>query len=236
DIAMYHAKAAGGDTYRFFSAEMNARAVERLSLENDLRRALDRGELQLSYQPVVAQEGGMVVAVEALARWNHDRRGMVSPAQFIAVAEETGLIVLLGEWALATACRQAKGWHAAGHRGLKLAVNVSPSQLREGPAFAQRVAAILADTGFDPACLELELTESLLVQQIESNFDALKLIAEQGVRIVVDDFGMGYSSLGYLKRLPIHGLKIDRGFIRDIVIDAHDAAIVRAVVSLAHGL
>jgi diguanylate cyclase (GGDEF)-like protein/PAS domain S-box-containing protein len=236
DTAMYHAKASGGDTYRFFSAEMNARAVERLAIENELRRALERDALSLDYQPVVALASGTVVGVEALARWRHPDRGMVPPAQFIAIAEETGLIAPLGEWALATACRQAKAWHEAGHRALKLAVNLSPSQLREGPAFARRVAGILAATGFDPCCLELELTESVLVQQVESNFEALRMLTDLGARLVVDDFGMGYSSLGYLKRLPIHGLKVDRAFVRDIVVDAHDAAIVRAIVSLARGL
>src|SRR6185369_13704860 len=150
---------------------------------------------ELYYQPVVAQGGG-VVAVEALTRWRDERRGMVPPPQFIACAEETGLITPLGAWALVTACRQGRAWHDAGHRGLKVAVNVSPSQLREGAGFARRVAAILAETGFDPGSLELELTESLLVQQLDANVDALRLIAEQGVRLVVDDFGMGYSSLG----------------------------------------
>jgi diguanylate cyclase (GGDEF)-like protein/PAS domain S-box-containing protein len=236
DTAMYHAKAAGGDSYRFFSAEMNARAVERLSLENDLRRALENGDLELHYQPVVDMGSGSIVGVEALARWSHAGRGMVPPARFIAIAEETGLIAPLGEWALTAACRQARAWHDAGHRALKVAVNLSPNQLRDGRDFAHRVGAILRDTGFDPTCLELEITESLLVNQVESNFDALRLIADLGARLVVDDFGMGYSSLGYLKRLPIHGLKIDRSFVRDIVADADDAAIVRAVISLARSL
>ena len=236
DTAMYHAKAAGGDSYRFFSAEMNARAVERLSLENDLRRALENDDLELHYQPVVDLASGRIAGLEALARWSHPGRGIVAPARFIAIAEETGLIAPLGEWALTAACRQGKAWHDAGHRSLRLAVNLSPNQLRDGRAFAHRVAAILRDTGFDPACLELEITESLLVHQVESNFEALRLIADLGARLVVDDFGMGYSSLGYLKRLPIHGLKIDRSFVRDIVDDADDAAIVRAVVSLAKSL
>jgi diguanylate cyclase (GGDEF)-like protein/PAS domain S-box-containing protein len=236
DTAMYHAKALGGDSYRFFSAEMNARAVERLSLENDLRRALENDELVLQYQPVVELASGRVVGVEALARWCHRGRGMVSPARFIAIAEETGLIIPLGEWALTAACRQARAWHDAGHPGLKVAVNLSPNQLRDGSAFGERIAAILRDTGIDPACLELEITESLLVHQVESNFEALRRIADLGARLVVDDFGVGYSSLGYLKRLPIHGLKIDRSFVRDIVADADDAAIVRAVASLAKSL
>jgi len=236
DTAMYHAKAAGGDSYRFFSAEMNARAVERLSLENDLRRALENDDLELHYQPVVDLASVSIVGVEALARWSHAGRGMVPPARFIAIAEETGLITPLGEWALTAACRQGKAWHDAGHRALKVAVNLSPSQLRDGRGFAHRVATILAETGFDPTCLELEITESLLVNQVESNFDALRLIADLGACLVIDDFGMGYSSLGYLKRLPIHGLKIDRSFVRDIVTDADDAAIVRAVISLARSL
>ncbi len=206
------------------------------SLENDLRRALEDGALELHYQPLVEVDGGRIAGVEALARWRHAGRGMVPPARFIAIAEETGLIAPLGEWALTQACRQGKAWHDAGHRGLKVAVNLSPSQLRDARGFAQRVAAILAATGFEPGCLELEITENVLVHQVESNFDALRRIADFGARLVVDDFGMGYSSLGYLKRLPIHGLKIDRSFVRDIADDADGAAIVRAVVSLARSL
>ncbi len=236
DTAMYHAKSAGGDSYRFFSAEMNARAVERLGLENDLRRALEQRDLRLHYQPVVDTYSGRIVATEALARWSHAKRGMVAPARFIAIAEETGLIVPLGEWAVAAACEQARAWHDRGFPGLKVAVNLSPGQLRDGRAFAGRVGDILRRTGFDPTCLELEITESLLVQHVESNFEALRTIADLGVRLVVDDFGMGYSSLSYLKRLPIHGLKIDRSFVRDIVVDNDDAAIVRAVISLARSL
>jgi EAL domain-containing protein (putative c-di-GMP-specific phosphodiesterase class I) len=190
----------------------------------------------LYYQPLVGYDSGKIVGVEALARWSHPVRGMVPPARFIAIAEETGLIAPLGEWALTAACRQGRAWHDAGHPGLKVAVNVSPSQLRDGRGFAQRVAAILRDTGFDPNCLELEITETLLVHQAETNFETLRLIADLGARLVVDDFGTGYSSLSYLKRLPIHGLKIDRSFVRDIVVDADDAAIVRAVVSLARSL
>jgi diguanylate cyclase (GGDEF)-like protein/PAS domain S-box-containing protein len=236
DTAMYHAKASGGSSYRFFSAEMNARAVERLNLENDLRRALDHGELTLHYQPMVELASGHVVGVEALARWFHAERGEVPPARFIAIAEETGLIAPLGQWALAAACRQARAWHELGHHPLNVAVNLSAGQLRDGRTFADRVAQTLGATGLEPARLELEITESLLVQQVESDFGALRRIAELGVRLVVDDFGMGYSSLSYLKRLPIHGLKIDRSFVRDILSGGDDAAIVRAVISMARSL
>jgi len=236
DTAMYHAKEAGGNAYRFFSSEMNARAVERLSLENDLRRALERGELALHYQPVVDLPTGRVVAAEALARWHHPTRGDVPPERFIAIAEETGLIEPLGEWALAAACAQAREWQRPGQPPLVIAVNVSAGQLRSGRPFADKVVAILADTGLDPACLELEITESLLVDQIESNVETLGRIAALGTRIVVDDFGTGYSSLSYLKRLPIHGLKIDSSFVRDVVVDPDDAAIVGAVVSIARSL
>jgi diguanylate cyclase (GGDEF)-like protein/PAS domain S-box-containing protein len=236
DTAMYHAKEAGGNAYRFFSAEMNARAVERLSLENDLRGALARDELTLHYQPVVELATGKLRTVEALARWRHPQRGHVSPERFIAIAEETGLIEPLGEWALAAACTQARAWQREGEPPLVVAVNVSAGQLRGGRAFAQKVAAILAKTGLPPACLELEITESVLVDQIESNVETLGSIAALGTRIVVDDFGTGYSSLSYLKRLPIHGLKIDRSFVRDVVDDPDDAAIVGAVVSLAKSL
>ena len=236
DTAMYHAKGTGGNAYRFFSAEMNARAVERLSLENDLRRALERDELVLNFQPVIELASGRIRGVEALARWCHPQRGPVAPERFIAIAEETGLIEPLGEWALAAACAQARAWQVEGEPPLVVAVNVSAGQLRGGRGFAQKVAAILAQTGLPPACLELEITESVLVDQIESNVETLGAIAALGARIVVDDFGTGYSSLSYLKRLPIHGLKIDRSFVRDIVDDPDDAAIVGAVVSLAKSL
>jgi diguanylate cyclase (GGDEF)-like protein/PAS domain S-box-containing protein len=236
DTAMYHAKESGGNAYRFFSAEMNARAVERLLLENDLRRALECDELSLYFQPVVEFASGKVRAAEALARWHHPQRGLVPPERFFAFAEETGLIDRLGEWALAAACKQAREWQVEGQPPLVVAVNVSAGQLRGGRAFAQKVAAILADSGLPPACLELEITESVLVDHIESNVEALGHIAALGTRIVVDDFGTGYSSLSYLKRLPIHGLKIDRSFVRDVVDDPDDAAIVRAVVSLARSL
>ena len=236
DTAMYHAKETGGGAYRFFSAEMNARAVERLSLENDLRHALERDELFLHFQPVVEFATGRVRAVEALARWRHPQRGIVAPERFVSIAEETGLIEPLGEWALAAACTQARSWQADGEPPLVVAVNVSAGQLRGGRAFVAKVGAILQRTGLPPACLELEITESVLVDQIQSNVDALHGLAGLGVRIVVDDFGTGYSSLSYLKRLPIHGLKIDRTFVRDVVDDADDAAIVGAVVSLAKSL
>ncbi len=236
DTAMYHAKAAGGDGYRFFSTEMNVRALERLGLENDLRRALESDGLQLEYQPIVDMENGRPVVVEALARWQKPDGTVIPPSRFIAIAEETGLIIRLGEWALAKACHQAKRWHEAGHPGIKIAVNVSPSQLRDGRGFARRVAAILGETALDPRCLDLEVTESLLMIQAESNFESLRRIADLGVQWVVDDFGTGYSSLSYLKRLPIRGLKIAQSFVRDIENDADDAAIVSAVVSLARSL
>jgi len=233
---MYHAKGTGGNAYRFFSGEMNARAVERLLLENDLRRALAQGDLTLAYQPMLDLASGRLIGMEALARWHHAERGDVSPERFIAIAEETGLIEPLGEWALATACAQARKWQTPGQPPLSVAVNVSAGQLRGGRAFAQKVAAILAHSKLDPACLVLEITESVLVDQIDSNVETLGSIAALGARIVVDDFGTGYSSLSYLKRLPIHGLKIDSSFVRDVVDDPDDAAIVGAVVSLAKSL
>jgi len=236
DTAMYHAKGAGGNAYRFFSGEMNARAVERLSLENDLRRALAQRDLTLAYQPVLDLATGRLIGMEALARWRHAERGDVSPERFIAIAEETGLIEPLGEWALATACAQARKWQVPGRPPLSVAVNVSAGQLRSGRAFAQKVATILEHSKLDPACLVLEITESVLVDQIDSNVETLGSIAALGARIVVDDFGTGYSSLSYLKRLPIHGLKIDSSFVRDVVDDPDDAAIVGAVVSLAKSL
>jgi diguanylate cyclase (GGDEF)-like protein/PAS domain S-box-containing protein len=234
DTAMYHAKERGRNNYQYFSAELNARVVERLSIENALRRAVERGEFSIVYQPQVRLASSLVVGVEALLRWRSPDRGMQGPGRFIAVAEESGLIEPIGEWVLHHACEQGARWTRAGHDGLRLAVNVSVRQLTRG--FARTVARVLAATGFDPRRLELEVTESVLMQHADESIAILKRIRELGVQFAIDDFGIGYSSLSYLKRFPIDALKIDRTFIRDIATDPDDAAITSAVTAIGHSM
>ncbi|MDO8680803.1 MAG: EAL domain-containing protein [Acidobacteriota bacterium] len=234
DIAMHRAKQAGGNAYHFYSAGMARKAHDRLELENALRRGLEKKEFLLHYQPVVDLGTGRVVGVEALVRWRHPERGLVAPGEFIPIAEETGLIVPLGEWVLRAACEQFKA-AAAGVPPFHVAVNVSARQFQL-PDFPDMVAAIVKHTGFDPAFLDLEITESLLMQNVEATLAAMRRLGELGVQFSVDDFGTGYSSLAYLKDLPIGSLKIDRSFVRDIPADANDAAIVRAILSMAHNL
>jgi diguanylate cyclase (GGDEF)-like protein len=234
DIAMYRAKESGGNTYAFYMAEMTAKAQERLALEGALRHAIEHEEFVLHYQPVVDLHSGEVSGVEALIRWQHPSRGLVSPAEFIPLAEETGLILRLGEWALRAACEQCQNIRAA-HPNLRLAVNVSARQLLQ-PELTDMIAAILRRTGFDPASLELEITESLLMQNVDTTVDTMHRLGELGLRFSVDDFGTGYSSLAYLKHLPISRLKIDKSFVNDIPADSNDAAIVTAIISMAHDL
>ena len=236
DTAMYHAKERGRNNYQFFSPEMNVRAVERHSLETALRAALDRHEFALYYQPLVDMRGGKIVGVEALLRWQHPQRGMLSPATFMAVAEESGLIEPIGQWVLRTACQRAKAWLDSGYPALKVAVNISARELIRPREFARGISRILSSTGLDPRFLELEMTESLLIQNAEENIAVLRKLGDEGVRIAVDDFGKGYSSLSYLRQLPIDALKIDRSFVRDIERDSKDVAIIRAIVAMAHSL
>jgi len=235
EAAMYHAKEAGGSTYQFYAAEMNAHAHERLDLENDLRRALKRGELLLHYQAQVETDTGRITGMEALIRWRHPERGLVSPAAFIPVAEETGLIIPIGEWVLRQACMQTKAWQEAGHPGLRMAVNLSGRQFLHGDLL-QTVSGILQETGVDPHTLELELTESMLMQHTEETIATLEELSLLGVQLAIDDFGTGYSSLSYLKRFPVHRLKIDQSFVRDITTDPGDAAIADAIIAMAHSL
>ena len=233
DIAMYRAKEAGRNNYQFYAPEMTAKSRERLSLENALRYALERGEFEIHYQPVVDIGARAVEGVEALVRWRHPERGMVSPADFIPLAEETGLIVPLGEWVLEQACRQVRAWRAQGLPRLTLAVNVSARQFRQ-KGLSEAIAAVLARTGFDAADLELELTESLLADtEILATLNAL---AAQGIQLSIDDFGTGYSALSYLKRFPIDTLKIDRSFVRDAASDPDTAALTSAMIAMAHAL
>jgi diguanylate cyclase (GGDEF)-like protein len=236
DTAMYHAKEKGRNNYQFFSPEMNVRAVERHNLETALRLALERQEFSLHFQPQVDIRTSKVVGVEALLRWHHPERGLLSPATFIAVAEESGLIEPIGQWVLRSACQRAKAWQDAGYPPLKMAVNISARQLNRPREFARGLSRILSSTGLDPRYLELEMTESLLLQNADENIAVLRKLGQDGVRIAVDDFGTGYSSLAYLRQLPIDTLKIDRSFVRDLESDPEDAAIIHAVVAMAHSL
>ena len=235
DFAMYQAKSSGRDNYQFFKPEMNVRAIERQSVENDLRHALERSEFVLHYQPKMNLETGGMPGVEALIRWRHPQRGLVAPAQFIPVAEECGFIVPIGRWVLREACRQARAWQCAGLTRISIAVNISAVELRAND-FVASVSAILTETGLEPGCLELELTETFLMQDSTSTAAVLQALKEIGVRLALDDFGTGYSSLSYLKRFPIDTLKIDRSFVRDITTDTDDAGIVSAVISMGKSL
>jgi len=236
DTAMYHAKERGRNNYQFFSPEMNVRAVERQSLETALRLAIERQEFVLFFQPQVDIRSSKVVGMEALLRWQHPERGLLSPATFIAVAEESGLIDPIGQWVLRSACQRAKAWQDGGYPPLKIAVNISARQLNKPRDFSRGLSRVLSSTGLDPRYLELEMTESLLFHNAEENIAVLRKLGQDGVRIAVDDFGIGYSSLSYLRQLPIDSLKIDRSFVRDIETDPEDAAIIHAVVAMAHSL
>lgn len=233
DTAMYRAKALGKARHEVFDPKMHAHALARLWLENDLRWALERQEFVLHYQPIISLLGGKIVGVEALLRWQHPRRGLIGPTEFIPIAEETGLIVPIGEWVLRTACTQAKRWHDAGLPAVSVAVNLSARQLRH-PNINTVISKILVETGLDPKCLELELTESSLMEDVVETTSALKELDALGVCLSIDDFGTGYSSLSYLKRFPISNLKIDRSFVRDITTNPNDAAIATAIIAMAH--
>ncbi|TVM07047.1 MAG: EAL domain-containing protein [Halomonas sp.] len=235
DLAMYQAKAAGRNALRFFDPSMRAAVVDRAQLEGDLRYAFERHELALFYQTQVNAEGG-VMGVEALVRWHHPVRGVVPPDIFIPVAEESHLIGEIGEWVLETACHQLAQWGcSAATQGLTVAVNVSPNQFRQ-PHFVSQVEAVLERTGANPHRLKLEVTENLLMEDLDVIRARMKQLRQLGVRFSLDDFGTGYSSLAYLKRLPLDQLKIDQSFVRDVLEDPADAAIVRTVIALAHSL
>ncbi|MFN3988270.1 MAG: EAL domain-containing protein [Rhodocyclaceae bacterium] len=235
DTAMYGAKAAGRNSFQFFVPEMNARALERLMLETALRKAIERDQLVLHYQPQIDARSGLLSGCEALVRWRHPELGEVLPAQFIPVAEDSGLIVALGEWVLRAACIQARLWADTPLAGLTVSVNISALQFRQ-PDFPERVREIIADTGACAQRIELEITESALMQPSESLGLRLEALRAAGLRLALDDFGTGYSSLSYLKRLPINRLKIDRGFVRDLPGKTEDAAIASATLSLGRDL
>ncbi len=235
ETALYQAKGAGGGSYQLYSADMNARLQERLTIERDLRHALVRDELVVYYQPRVDPRLGTIVGVEALVRWQHPVRGLVSPAEFIPLAEENGLIIEIGEWVLRTACAQQRVWHNAGLTGVRVSVNLSCRQFRQDK-LVEMVAVVMGDTGVQPDCLELEVTESLLMDDVARGTETLKRLRDLGITLALDDFGTGYSSLSYLRRLPIDTLKIDRSFVAGITLDAADAAIVDVIIALARTL
>lgn len=235
DAAMYHAKKMGRNTWQFFAPAMNSFARERLELESGLRRALQNGEFELHYQPKVDIATGRIESAEALIRWRHPERGIVAPNAFIGLAEDTGLILPIGEWVVRTACLQLRAWHRAGHTHLRMAVNLSAQQFQQ-KNLVEMVQAALDDAELDAHFLELELTETAVMHDAEQSVRVLERLSAMGVRIAVDDFGTGYSSLSYLRRLPLDKLKIDRAFIREIATSRDDAEIVRAIVSLAHSL
>jgi len=236
DTAMYHAKERGRNNFQFFSPEMNVRAVERHLLETEMRRALELDQFVLHYQPQGDMRTGTLVGMEALIRWQHPERGLVSPLSFIPVAEESGLIELIGRWALKTACEQNREWQASGLPAIKVAVNISTRQFNDPRGFANEVTRLLNATGLDPRYLVLEMTESILLKNVDENIAVLRRLGKLGTHLAVDDFGTGYSSLAYLKQLPIDTLKIDRTFVRDIETDSDDAAIIAAIIAMAHGL
>jgi len=235
DTAMYRAKELGRNTYQYFTADMTRRAVSRMHLEQDLRRALEREEFELFYQPQIEVAGERVIGVEALLRWRHPERGLVSPGDFIPVLEETGLILPVGDWVVRRACEQAREWQLAGLTPLRVAVNLSALQFRESE-LCERVARHLEATGLDPRYLELEITEGLLVENIDATIRTLTQLHDMGLHLSIDDFGTGYSSLNYLKRFPLHTLKIDQSFVRDVTTDNDSAAIARAIIGLAESL
>ncbi len=237
DAAMYRAKERGRGRCEVFDAEMRARAVRRLETERELRHALDRDELELHYQPVVALGNGEIVGVEALVRWNHPERGMLDPGEFVSIAEDSGLIEPIGSWVQETACRQALGWHdlRPDQRPLDVAVNLSARQVAHRD-LADSVREILARTGLDPVNLRLEVTESVLVEESASATATLEALSEIGVRLVLDDFGTGYSSLAYLNRFPFDALKIDRSFVEGLGVEQERTAIVEAVIGMARAL
>jgi len=237
DVAMYRAKDGGRDRYEVFDETMLADATERLSVENDLRRGIAQGQLRLYYQPIVHLDTGAIAGFEALVRWQHPARGLLPPLEFIPTAEQTGLIVPLGRYVLAEACRQAAEWTAANPSGeqLRISVNVSAKQLVQ-PGWSDEVAQVLAESGLAPRQLVLEITESVLMDDADATAVRLEELRRLGVRIAIDDFGTGYSSLGYLRRLPVDILKIDKSFIDGVAEGPHESALARAVVKLASTL
>jgi diguanylate cyclase (GGDEF)-like protein len=235
DTAMYHAKERGGNRFDFYTEDMNAAIQRRAALEERLRTALEEDQFLVYYQPQFDLARGRIMGAEALIRWQHPELGLVSPSHFLPIAEETGLIVAIGDWILRKACKQNASWNREGHRGLRVSVNVSSHQFLEA-GFADVVRSALEETGLPPVSLELEITESSLLRDVEVTVNTLRKLKELGVRLAIDDFGTGYSAMAYLKRLPIDVLKIDQSFVRALTTDPADATITETIVQLASGL
>lgn len=235
DTAMYQSKEKGQNNFQFYTPEMHVKTLQRLEIERNLRRALELGEFVVYYQPQVEVKTGQILGVEALVRWQHPQKGIISPAEFIPIAENTGLILPIGEFVLRAACTQIKAWQDAGYTPIRVAINISGRQFQQH-TLVQTVKTILQETGLDPHWLELEITESVAMQDVEFTSKLLFELRDMGIKIAIDDFGTGYSSLNYLKRLPIDKIKIDRSFIGDITIDPDDATIVGTIILLAHNL
>jgi diguanylate cyclase (GGDEF)-like protein len=235
DAAMYCAKQRGSNNIEFFNEDLNVQIMERLTMENGLRLALDRKEFFLEYQPQMDIATGRIVGVEALIRWQHPELGRVPPDRFIKIAENSGLIVPIGEWVLMTACTQARRWQLEGLPPMRIAVNVSAVQFRQD-GFRDLIRRVLRETELDPQYLELELTESLLFSNADVMFSVLQELSEMGLKLAIDDFGTGYSSLSYLRQFPVNKLKIDRSFVRDVAVSPDDAAIATAIIGMAKTL
>jgi len=235
DTAMYQVKGQGRNNFQFYTASMNAAVVERFMIESQLRKALARNEFQLYYQAQLDTRTRRICGMEALVRWNHPERGLVTPRSFIPLAEETGLIVPIGQWILHAACAQNRAWQKAGHGPIRVTLNISGVQLRQSN-FVENVIQTLNDVGLEPQHLELELTESIIMENTEAASAALQALREKGIQLSIDDFGTGYSSLSYLRNFPVHTLKIDQSFVQDLGKDTDSAAIVRSIISLAHNL
>jgi diguanylate cyclase (GGDEF)-like protein len=237
DLAMYHAKAKGKARHEIFDGTMSAPALDRMDLEMDLRSAITNRDFRLHYQPILRLETGRIVEVEALIRWQHEKRGLLQPDAFIGLTEETGLIVPIGQWVLTEACRQARAWQIEFPRtpALGMSVNLSAKQF-QNPKLVEEITDALTMSGLDPACLKLEITESVVMQDVPATLAKLHELKDLGIRLAIDDFGTGYSSLGYLKRFPVDTLKIDRSFVKGLSHEGGDSAIVRAVVTVAKSL
>ncbi|MGR9087141.1 MAG: putative bifunctional diguanylate cyclase/phosphodiesterase, partial [Gammaproteobacteria bacterium] len=235
DAAMYLAKERGKNNYQFYTMEMTARSIERMTIERGLRHALDHYGLLLHYQPLIDAASGRMVNVEALVRWQHPEWGLIEPERFISIAEETGLIVPIGAWVLRTACMQAKDWQTNDGPCGRVSVNLSSRQFLENDLL-QTIKEVLDETGLKPSSLELEITEYAVMQDPERTLHVLKQLHQLGVRLSIDDFGTGYSSLNYLRQFPVHSVKIDRSFVQDIPGDESSMTLVRAIIKLAHEL
>jgi EAL domain-containing protein (putative c-di-GMP-specific phosphodiesterase class I) len=235
DLAMYRAKEAGKNKYQFYDAEMNADALAKLALLEAMREGLASDQFELVYQPKIDLRSGRLFGVEALVRWRHPQHGIISPLHFIPLAEEGGLIIMLGDWVLRTACRQNRAWREAGLSPITVAVNVSARQF-DDPALVEKVRNALAESGLEAGALELEVTESMIMRDVDKAVDKMADLTAMGLSLSIDDFGTGYSSLSSLKKYPINTLKIDKSFVRDLSTSQNDQAIIRAIIAMSHEL